>query len=265
MTRAPPPHPTAARSNDRRADRGVSEVVSFILTFSMITMMVGVLYTAGFVSLQQLQTGNQMQNAEGVFFAMADSFGELEEGQAPKRAGALDLDVGASVSVGNDSSIDVRVNNSTGTVFDESLPLRSMHYRLDQRAVTYEAGAVFRANKGNSAMVREPGGLFCSNETDSAVVSVVTLVDPEGSSVAAGTVTVTGIQRSTQLLFPTDRNASTSVRNVTIDVASTHETAWDRYFESTDDWVADGSGSFVCEDVDRVYVRHSVIEVQVTG
>lgn len=267
MARSPPPPERPSTAGGERdsfgSNRGVSEVVSFILTFSIITLMIGLLYSAGFVSMEQLQTGNQMQNAEGVFFAMADNFAELQEGQAPRRAGALDLDVAASISVNNDSQVDVTVHNATGPVFSRSITSRSMDYRLDERMVTYETGAVFRSNKDNSAMVREPPGIFCSPSSSAAMLSLVTLVDPAGASVASGTVTVSGRQRSATLLFPADRNASGSIENVTIDVSSPHESAWNDHLSGDSGWEdPDGDGTFACEDVDQVFVRHTVIEVR---
>lgn len=269
MVYAPPPPsdgPNRLTSTSQEADRGVSEVVSFILTFAIITTMIGLLYSGGFVSLERLQTGNQMQNAEGVFFAMADSFGELQEGQAPKRAGALDLDVGASIAISNESEIEVEVNDASGPVFSERLVTRSMDYRLDERAVTYETGAVFRSNDGGSVLVGEPSGLICSPSTDSAVVSVVTLVDPNDVSVASGTVTVTGIQRSTTLLYPTDRTAPGTIDNVTVDIDAPREAAWHSHLEGTTAWTdPDDDGTFVCRDIDQVFVRHTVIEVRVSA
>lgn len=267
MTRSPPPRRRATvgerQFHPNSADRGVSEVVSFILTFSIITMMVGILYTAGFVSMEQLQTGNQMQNAEGVFFAMADSFSELQEGQAPRRAGALDLDVGASISVNDDSRIEVAVNNATDTTFSRTVPTRSLDYRLEERAVTYETGAVFRSNDDDSAIVRDPSGIFCSPATNSAMVSIVTLVEPEGASVASGTATVSGRQRSTSLLYPDERNASATIENVTLDVVSPHTEAWNGHLSESPGWEdPDGDGTFACEDVDQVFVRHTVIEIR---
>jgi len=241
----------------------VSEVVSFILTFSIITLMVGLLYTAGFVSMEQLQTGNQMTNAEGVFFAMADSFGELQEGQAPRRAGSLDLDVGASLSVNDGSEIHVEVNNATDTTFSRTVVTRSLDYRLQKRSVTYETGAVFRTSKDNSAMVREPAGLFCSPSSNSAVVSLVTLVEPDGASVASGTATISGRQRMTTLLYPIDRSATGGIKNVTVDVTSPRASAWNQHLTEDTGWEdPNGDGTFACEGVDQVFVRHTVIEVR---
>lgn len=244
-------------------DRGVSEIVSFILTFAVITMMIGILYTGGFVTLDRLQTGNQIQNAEGVFLAMDDSFDELQEGQAPKRAGALDLDVGASLTVVNDSRINVSVN---GPGYDRSFLTRSLQYRLDDRIVTYETGAVLRTNDGRSVLIGGSPDIFCSPDSNSSVISIVTLSASDGASVASGTATVTGYQRSTTLLYPADRSSPTAVDNVTINVTSPRETAWNRYFEESTGWSDDdGDGTYVCEAADRVYLRHTVVEVDIVA
>lgn len=248
----------ASRGHD---DRAVSEVLSYILTFSMITMMIGLLYTGGFVSMERLQTGNQMQNAESVFLAMGDSFSELQEGQAPKRAGALDLDVGASVTVINESSVDVVVN---GPDYSRTIVTRSLEYRLEDRAVVYETSAVFRSNDDRSALVGEPPDIVCAPEANGSVVSIVTLTAPDGASVAAGTVTVTGIQQSTELLFPTTRSGPASIDNVTINVTSPREEAWNQYLTEAEGWTdPDGDGVFACESAEQVLIRQTTVEVQI--
>lgn len=259
-----PPRPDdspAIGDNEPTRDRGASEIVSFIITFSIITTMIGLLYTAGSVSLTEIQTGDQIQNAESVFLAMDDSFGELQEGQAPKRAGSVDLDVGASLSVIDESEIDVTVN---GAGFSRTLQTRSLEYRLEDRTIAYETGAIFRTNDGDSAIIGRPSGIFCSPASNGSIVSIVTLVAPNGSSVAAGTATVTGIQRSTTLLFPADRTGATAVENVTINVTSPRESAWNRYLERSGGWTdEDNDGTFVCKSADEVFIRQTVIEVQI--
>lgn len=256
----PPERPTDRTPPETASrQRGVSEVVAFILTFSIITTMVGVLYTTGFASLDELQTGTQMRNAEGVFLAMSDSFGELQEGQAPKRAGALDLDVGATLTIRNRSSLDVAVN---GAGFSETLVLGSLEYSLDRRSVIYETGAVFRTDQGQSAMIGDPPELFCSKEQRVAVISVVSIRAPGTASVASGTATVTGIQQSSTLLYPGDRTPST-IDNVTVNVSSPTEEAWNRHFADAPGWTdSDGDGTYTCKGVDQAFVRHTVVNVR---
>lgn len=257
----PPDDGRADRSSAPSGDRGASEVVSFIITFSIITTMIGLLYTGGSVTMLEVQTSNQIQNAESVFMAMDDSFGELQEGQAPKRAGSIDLDVGASLAVIDESAVDVTVN---GPGFSRTLQTRSFEYRLEDRTIAYETGGIFRSNDGDSAMIARPSGIFCSPASNGSVVSIVTLVAPNSSSVASGTATITGIQRSTTLLYPTDRNGATAVENVTIDITSPRADAWHRYLNESEGWTDDdGDGTYACESADEVFVRQTVIEVQV--
>lgn len=259
-------------ANDRRRhtlghrsdDRGVTDLVAFVLSFSIIMISIGLLYTGGFSALNDLQDEEQTENAEQVFLAVADSFSELQEGQAPKRAGALDLDVGATISVLNGSTIDVTVG---GAGYSEEFRTGSMEYTLEQTTVAFENGAVFRTDGGSSVMIGEPPELYCSNETGVAVVSIVTLTAPDDPSLAAGTVTITGIQRSTTLAFPDSRTgtAVSGVENVSVNVSSPYEGAWNGHFDDAgNDWVnPDGDATYTCEDIDRAFVRHTIIEVRI--
>lgn len=245
------------------ADRGVSEMVAFVLSFSMIIVSVGILYTGGFGVLNDLQEVQQTENAEQVFLAVSSSFTELEQGQAPKRAGALDLDVGATITVVNQSTINISVQPAG---FGNEYVTRSIEYTLGKRTVAYENGAVFREDPGGNVMLGEPPEFYCSNETNVAVVSITTIQAPNDISLAAGTVTLTGIRRSNTLEFPTNRTGpGTNVDNLTVNVSSPHEEAWQRYFEDeSNDWVnPNGDDSYTCTGIDRAFVRHTVIEVRI--
>lgn len=262
----PPDTPTAAGncSQGVHSERGVSELVAFVLSFSMIIVSVGILYTGGFSVLNDIQDAEQTENAEQVFLAVSDSFSELQQGQAPKRAGALDLDVGATITVVNQSSINVTV---PGTGFAEEYKTRSIEYTLGKRTVAYENGAVFRADQGGSVMLGEPPEFYCSNRTNVGVVSITTLQTKRGVSLSAGTVTLTGIKRANTLVFPDNRTGPsvTNVNNVSVNLSSRYEPAWNRHFDDeTNDWVnPDGDDTFTCEGIDRAFVRHTVIEVRI--
>lgn len=223
---------------------------------------VGLLYTAGFSSLDTLQEKEQLENAERVFTAVADSFDELQENQAPKRAGSLDLDIGATLLVTNESQLNVTVN---GPDWETSIRIRSLAYQVDDTSIAYESGAVFRTDKGNTAMLVQPD-VQCASSTRTAIISVVRLTNPQDRGVGSGTATITGLQRSSTLLFPNQRTGApiTGIENVTINVSSPREDGWNRYFGDSDtDWTdSNGDGIYACENVDRVFVRETVIEVR---
>lgn len=252
---------TVGTGTHARDDRGISEVVGFVLSFSIIILAVGLMFSGGTTSLLDIRGDQQTQNAEQVFLAIADGFSELEEGQAPKRAGSLDLDVGASLSVANESQITVRVN---GPGYERTFNTRSLNYNYERTIVSYQNGAVIRSDRGAAVMVGKPPELYCSDSSRVAVVSIVTLVAPNTSSVGGSTVTVTGIQLSSKLLYPQDRTA-TSIQNVTLNVSSPYRTAWNEHLgAASTDWVdPDGDGTYACENVDRAFVRHTVVEVRI--
>ena len=235
-------------------------MVGFVLSFAMIILMVGLLFTSGFSSLDDYQSAQQTKNAEQVFLAVADGFSELQEGQAPKRAGSLDLDVGASLSVRDSSTITVEVN---GPGFRESFTTRFLEYRYQGTTIAYENGGVIRHQDSGSVMVGQPPDIFCSNESSVAYISIVELVSQENTSIGGGTVTVTGVKQSTTLRYPQSRGSPT-INNVTVSVDSPHQDAWNRQFISdSNDWVnSHGPDTYACEGVARVFVRHTIVEVR---
>lgn len=244
----------------------MSEVIAFVLSFSMILISVGVLYTAGIGALMDLQASEQTRNAEQVFLAVGDSFGELQEGQAPKRAGSLDLDIGATVGVHNQSEMNVSVDNGD---YQELFYTRSLTYSIDETQVAYENGGIFRKDHESSAMLGAPPELYCSNNSEVAVVSMVQLQSENQPSVAAGTVTIIGVKDSTQLLFPDARTGSAveGTHTVSINVTSPYEDAWNQHFESNDtDWVpVAGEESVECRNVESVFIRETIIEVRIVA
>lgn len=241
-------------------ERGVSEMVGFVLSFSMILLMVGILFTSGFSTLNDYQSRQQTENAEQVFLAVADGFGELQEGQAPKRAGSLDLDVGASLTIRDTADITVAVH---GPGFQETYDTRSLEYRYQGTTIAYENGAVLRGQEAGSVMVGTPPDIHCSNDTNVAYVSVVELVSVSNTSVGGGTVTITGVKQSTELRYPQSRTAP-SIDNVTVEVDSRYVEAWNQRFGSSDtNWVETDPGIFACESVTRAYVRHTIVEVRI--
>ncbi len=244
----------------------MSEVVAFVLSFSVIIVSVGIVYTAGIGSLTDLQAKEQTANAEQVFLAVGDSFGELQEGQAPKRAGSLDLDIGATIGVINQSEMNVTVG---GASFTRTIRTRSLRYEIDETIVAYENGGVFRSDHGHSAMLGPPPEMYCSNSTDSAIVSIVRLRSEHQPSAAAGTVTIIGIQESTELLFPDSRTGPpvSGVENVSVNVSSPHEEAWKQHFENNrTDWVdPDDDDTYTCQGVGNVFIRKTVIEVRIVS
>jgi hypothetical protein len=269
-----PPRP--APGTDRRAsgddgsgrrlghDRGVSEVLAFVLVFGIIVTSVGIIFTFGFPQLQDLRDTEQDQNAEATFVEVARKFDDLRRGDAVRRSGELSVEQ-ASLRVTDDTTVDVTVDNSSTTVASDSFQVGALSYFLEGTTVAYENGAIVRSSDeaGTSVLVGEPR-FDCG--PDRAYVSLTT-VRLAGDATAVGTsvVTVVGERNRSQVVYPTARRGAGSASDatsVTLRVTSPRQEAWDRYLDRRGDWSSDGSGGYRCT-TDAVYVRHTVLAVQV--
>ena len=75
----------------RGDERAVSDVLAFIIVFSIIITSVALVYGTGFSSLDQVREGEQKANAERAFEAIAYSMDDIETGAATRRGGSLEL------------------------------------------------------------------------------------------------------------------------------------------------------------------------------
>lgn len=244
--------------NVRTDDRAVSEVVGFVISFSMIVLLVGVAYVGGFTALDDLAEGEQMNNAGRAMRALAESVDDVQRGDSPGRAGELRLQ-GGELAI--DESVRLNVTVVTGTGSETTVvDVGALRYRKDDRTVWTETGAVFRNRRGGSAMVREPA-FVCAD--DRAVISLVTVTPARNRTSVAGDGSVLVIARldSRRLRYPTAENASTDAARVNVTVnTSANVGGWQRYFDRHEGW--DGSGrEFGC-DASRVYVRETVLRVR---
>jgi len=254
----------------RGTDRGVSDMIAFVIVFSLIITSVGITYTFGYTTLSDYQEGEQKRNAERAFVALSNSVGEIESGRIEARAGELRL-AGGTVSVENDTVLTVSSpgwNLSNGTEARlANQPTRSFVYEYEGTTVEYENGAVFRQDgDGRHIMLAEPE-YQCGDSY--ASVSIVQLLPSDGALSSDGTVQVLAQQESSVLLYPVNRTGSNdaTVDHVTVTVQSDKAEAWEDYFG--DDWAVTGTGderTFTCDDpggtgeID-LYVRKTRISI----
>jgi len=237
----------------RRGRRGASEILGFVLLFSLIVTSTGLAFTVAFDSLEGAQNDHQNENAEAAFRRLAGKFQQLGDRGAPLRAGDLSV-APAGLSTGRELELEVTVHRPSG---DRSRTFRSatLSYALDDTAVAYEADAVLRRD-GDGVAVLSPPSMRC--DPDRTVLSFTALDATGPTSVAAESVTVVGRHRDTSLWFPVDRTGpgnAGAATGVSVAVDSPNGDGWNRYFERAPGWTdPDGDGTYTC-DADRVYVR----------
>lgn len=248
----------------RRLDRdcrAMRNIVGFVLTFAVVISSAGVASTVGYDQLQGFSESEQLNNAERSLQIVEDNFESLQQGRATVRTSELDLADG-SLTVRNESAMRVRIH---GTNFNETVPVGALEYRYSDTEIAFENGALFwTGEEGHTGLLRGPT-MQCTERQ--AVVSVATLEPAESDHVAGSTVEVTGVAETRELLFPVNRTGNDSVddaekANLTID--SPRADGWEQHFSEAGNWTAHDSrpDTYLCDSVEEVYVRQTVIEVE---
>jgi len=225
----------STRRPDPSDDRAISDVLAFILVFSIIITSVGLVYVFGMGALGEAQVNEQNRNAERAFETITVSFSDLQDGRGVERLSQLNPR-GGQVSVDGSTRLNVSVDGASW--YDG--PVGSLDYNHEGTEISYELGAAFRADDGHSVMVRPPEFVCTTSSSgpDRAIVSYTNLTATQPSSVStSSTLRIRATKDGTEL------NRSDGPLTVTIE-DSTHADAWERYFEENGWSSVDGpSGS----------------------
>jgi len=244
-------------------DRAVSDLVGFILSFSLILLSVSVVYTGGFAAINDQQEAEQIRNTERAISVLAENFDDIERGAAPTRAGELQLS-GGTLSVNRSGRFTVLVGVDNGTA-PETVRTGALSYTHRGTDISYENGAVLRTDEEYGFMSREPT-ITCQD--DKAVVSLVEIY-PRGNLTSVstdGSVLVTVEKQGTALYYPSRENKTVVNRadeahSVTIRIdESRHQDAWERWFDERAGWNQTAEG-YTCE-AETVFVRTTKVGVR---
>jgi hypothetical protein len=243
---------------NRGTQRGVSDTLAFVLTFSIIITSVGLVYGVGFTSLHDIRNDQQAVNAQQSFEAFSTDIDEIRDAGAHTRSSEMSLREG-TLAIEDGPEITITINGSND-VYDESVG--SLQYSTDQTTVGLEAGATFRKDR-SSVMLASPR-FQCGTDGTPTVISIV-VIEPEDPSVtsigSSGTVGITAQQSSTMLQFPNATSSPQDVNTVSVTMSdSDFQSAWEREFDDRSDWTKSGN-TYTCT-TDRVYVRVTVIDIE---
>ncbi|MFQ3319235.1 MAG: hypothetical protein ACI8UR_002120 [Natronomonas sp.] len=247
-------------------DRAVTEIVGFILVFSLVLGTVSIVYVGGFAELQDTRDFEKVQNAERAFDVLSTNLRGVAQGDAPSRATEIKLS-DASLRTGEPTFITI---NTTG-MNSSAAATRPITYQPSDSdsTVIYEAGSVIRADGDSAQMVSRPDFVFGPNQT------VIRVIELRGGkqSVGGDTTTLVRSERRFQEIRHQHQNESQQI-NVTIRVepASGHAEAWRRYLDDaltaaydtpTHDCSIQGS-EVVCTDVmtNSMYFAATGIDIE---
>lgn len=253
-------------------DRGVSDVVGYVLTFTVVIVSVVAASGVGFDQLENIQRNEESTNAERAFQLIERNFDQIQQSQAAARRSEISLesgDLGLREPSGT-STLTITVEGTSGTQVTETVRMNTLQYEIGDTTIAFEGGAVFYQSRNQNTILEDGPEMFCrqrGSEPGRAIVSVVRLDGNTGSDFAGGTIGITGEYNSTRLLFPLNRTGPNSVgtaTNITVEIDSDYAEAWEEHFtDDSNGWIQDGD-AYRCSDPDgiQVFARQTRLDVR---
>jgi hypothetical protein len=244
-----------------KSESAVSEVIGFIMIFSIVMLAISAIYAVGYPTIQSSKENAQFQNMEQSFMVLQSNINTVAFGQAPVRTLKTSLG-GGSLTVYPDAGW-IDVSTTTGCICN--VTIGAIEYEKNGRSIAYEGGGVWEKYPAGSAIKVSEPKIFVHADNGNRTVSVSIInISGEMSSVGGGgaaSVTVRSIP-STYSLNITSLSLGD---NVTITVTSYYADAWGRYFNDMGFSVS-GTNPVTAEisDVNTLIVNEHVIEVEVS-
>jgi hypothetical protein len=233
-------------------DRGVSDVLGYVLVFSLIVSTLGVVYTTGLGGLDDVRESEKISNAERAFDVFDANTDDLVRGKAQTRATEIKLE-GATLGFEDP----VVVNVSTGDEQFYRAEMRPVYFTgtTDETRVVYENGAVFRQDDRATVIRNQPDFIF--GET-TVVPLVITRTRDTGRSGSGRILVRTQVADRSVEKFQADGG------NATISITSPRADAWADHIADTSDGDCTVANSTATCTVptDIVYVQ--VVRIDVT-
>jgi len=212
------------RSTVGSDDRAVSDVVGYVLVFSLITISVGVITVGGFSTLEDRQDAERINNAERGFDVFAANMEDVYRDGAPSRATEMRLS-GGTLRYGEPVNITIEDSNNRNITASP----RPLIYRDTGTEIVYVAGAIIRSDDGNSVMLRDPP--FRTNTAIGSFPLIITF-RTTGSTTLSAEGTVQVISEARRVNTTTPAKFGDEMGSYTITVESPRAAAWEQYLKS---------------------------------
>ena len=205
--------------------RGVSDVVGYVLIFSLITATVGVVTVVGFGTLDDRQTDERINNVERAFDVFGNNMENVYRDGAPSRATEMRL-AGGTLEHGDPVTITIEADNGENV----TAVSRPLIYADGNSEIVYLGGAILRTDGGSSVMLKDPPFRTDSPTASFPLIETFRTSGPQAVS-TDGTVRVTSTARRVNTTVPSSfSDPATSGYNITVETSRAD--AWERYFES---------------------------------
>ncbi|MDI6886681.1 MAG: hypothetical protein QMD22_10175 [archaeon] len=208
------------------SESAVSEVIGFILVFSIIMLAIGVIYAVGYPAIQSSKENTQFQSMEQSFMVLQSDIKAVAFDQAPVKTLKMSLGGGSLTVYPGKGHITV-INGTGITKYDGSVGM--IEYEKKGRSIAYEGGGVWERYPAGSALKLSEPRIFVHDVAGNRTVfiSIINISGVMSSVGGEGAASVVArFNRSSSPYID-----STSVpENVIITVTSEYADAWGEVF-----------------------------------
>ena len=251
-------------------DRAVSEVLGYVLIFTLIVGSIAIVTVGGLSSLENARTNEQAVNAERAFDVLHDNLQDVHSEGAPSRATEIALG-DSQLYFGDNVTMRVKVASESDPFEYEDI--RPVIFRIgDGRQLVYEGGATFRESRDGGIMLNDPPFRLVDDTgpgPSRAYLPIVRTTAPSVQSVGSTNVLVRGQAGAREVRHQATGGATLEY----VEIVSPRYEIWAQYFSDAgycDDPpdVDDAAQRVTCnvhddyDDPDQLYVTHQQIVLE---
>lgn len=224
----PPSKERHARLGGATGDRGLTDVVGYVLIFSMVALTIGIVAVAGLSTLVEVKNVEQTRNAERALDVLADNLKDLRLTGAPYRATELRL-TGATLDTATTATMNISGWDGAGTNFTVEVTSDIITWRStrgSQTTLVYTFGTLLRNPREGGIVSRQAPFRFAPDRT---IIPIVQTRSRSAQSFGEGTVRVRA-ERSVPLIQ--HRGDASMYSNLWLNVTTRYADTWKQYLDA---------------------------------
>lgn len=259
---------------ERRADRtvapfdrrAVSDVVGYVLVFSLVVTVVGVVSLTGFSSLEDARYAEQANNAERAFDVLSDNVADVYGDGAPSRGTEMSLDEASLRTTGSVTvNVTARDTATTDRFTLEKTSQPVVWAGTRETEIVYALGTTLRDERTGGLVLEEGPSRY---DTDRTVIHLIQTRAP-GQQFSGTTVRVRAIHSTSNVLLS---ERSDKYDEVWLNITTPRAGIWQQHLErypdtdcSIDTLPGDSTETVQCEFTgrDSVFVTLTRIDVEI--
>ena len=212
-------------------NKGVSEVVGYLLVFSIVVTIVSVIYASGMPVVEQTKESSALKSMETVFLTLQSNIKKVALAQSPVRTMKLNLVKGSMSAHENAGDIAISTDVSPPIL----ISFGNITYTLGSRRIIYENGAVIEHSPGGNIILSEPLIFFTNYSGSDNAHVIISVINVSGTFSTGGGIAEMQMHQSdpnndTKVVYD---GSEAVVDYVNISISSPYALAWSLFLNNS--------------------------------